>query len=307
MIEKQTATFLRFAKITLLLTYSVIIAGAVVRATGSGMGCPDWPKCFGQYIPPTSVEQLPEKYLKMHLSGEMTFNVFQTYTEYINRLMGALLGISVFVLLLLSIKFLKTNRAVFWLTLFSFLLIGFQGWLGAKVVSSNLAAAKITTHMVVALLILALFIYIIQFVKRANENTHPFLQKLKPLLWLTVILTVAQTLMGTQVREQVDEIAKRIDNRDLWSGEFGLWFYVHRSFSILVLALNALVFYRIKKSELNNTAICNASFVVMCFIATEILTGITLNYFAVPAYLQPVHLLLASCIFGYQSKMVFLR
>jgi len=72
----------------------VIIAGGVVRTTQSGMGCPDWPKCFGRWIPPTNASELPpdfEKYLRKQ-DIDHTFNVYHTWIEYFNRLLGALLG-----------------------------------------------------------------------------------------------------------------------------------------------------------------------------------------------------------------------
>ena len=111
----------KFHWITLIFIYLVVVAGSVVRMTGSGMGCPDWPKCFDQYIPPTSIDQLPLNYQDHYSSlrekkigrfadflttfglndkaqllindkellKEQEFNVLNTWFEYVNRLIGA--------------------------------------------------------------------------------------------------------------------------------------------------------------------------------------------------------------------------
>ncbi|MEL6812192.1 MAG: COX15/CtaA family protein, partial [Bacteroidota bacterium] len=174
-------------KVALILVYLVIIAGAMVRMTGSGMGCPDWPKCFGYYIPPTDASELEwdanrdfkkgqviivEESLKVaatdFTTGEVysetnwknytkhdyaIFNVWHTWIEYINRLIGALSGLAILIMAFLSIKKWSVRKRITYLSFLSVGLIGFQAWLGATVVYSVLAPVKITLHMVMALVI----------------------------------------------------------------------------------------------------------------------------------------------------------
>src|SRR6218665_3265712 len=118
--------FIRLAQVTLIFVYLVIIAGSVVRATGSGMGCPDWPKCFGHWVPPTDVSQLPPNYKEIY-AGEhhavAEFNALNTWVEYVNRLCGAILGILIFAQFIFSFKFRKTDRRIFTLSFIEFILI----------------------------------------------------------------------------------------------------------------------------------------------------------------------------------------
>ena len=258
----MTQLFHQTAKIALILIYLVILAGAVVRMTGSGMGCPDWPKCFGYYIPPTEASALQFKpdhhYSKGHIiilndslwvakkdftSSESisleqwspytthyyaTYNPLHTWIEYINRLLGALYGLPILLLAFLSLKRWKINR---WNTVVGILTligIGFQAWLGKTVVYSNLAPFKITIHMVMALVIVAFLIYQItssnyQFIKIEKDQTFKYL------VLFTLTLSLVQIVLGTQVRQFVDTQIKSLgDIPALWMSKPLVNFYWHR-------------------------------------------------------------------------------
>ncbi|PVY41657.1 COX15/CtaA family protein [Pontibacter virosus] len=325
--------FRNIGVLTVLAVYFLILVGGIVRSTGSGMGCPDWPKCFGSWVPPTDVSQLPDDYLEVYkeqrvdknkrLAGfldkigfdkvagqlrdhplqhiETDFNVTKTWIEYINRLVGVVIGILIFLTVLYAIPYLKTDKSVFYLSLLSFVLVGFQGWLGSIVVSTNLLPVTITIHMALALVIVALLQYAV--IRSQAAFITPRFEASKHLLTvigLVAAATFVQILIGTQVREEVDIVAFEMNgsNRDLWVDQLGLSFNIHRSFSILLLALHlymAYLIYKLKDRQLNMMVNW-----MMVLLVAEIAFGVIMAYFAIPAFLQPLHLTIATLLFGVQ-------
>jgi len=322
--------FRKFAKTSLIVIYLVIIAGAVVRMTGSGMGCPDWPKCFGYLVPPTEREQLEWKPLHDYFKGQVIivneslkvakqkltaaesfnpnnwdnydkhdyaeFNVWHTWIEYINRLFGALSG--VFVLLMFVSSFwLRQPKLILW-SFITLVLLLFQAWLGATVVYSNLLPARITIHMIVALIIVALLLYIIHISKPKADHIKTS-SKFKYLVFFSLMLSLIQIGLGTQVRQFVDETVKAVgyQQKQLWLDNPDIKFYIHRTFSILVFLVNALIWYMNRKFKYTLDKLTNG---LLIAIGLEILSGILMYYFDFPFLTQPLHLIIAALMFSLQ-------
>ena len=287
-------SYIRYTWFILVMVFLVIAAGGVVRMTQSGMGCPDWPTCFGRWVPPTSADQLPpdfEKYLKQQ-DIDHSFNVYHTWIEYINRLLGALLGFFILIHFIWSVrKFWTTEKKVVLLSLLLLLGVGFQGWLGKKVVDANLAVVKITVHMLMALVLAAIPLLILTRLKAEQRVKNSFLK-----IFTTIVLfiLVVQVVLGTQVREQIDEIAKPLKyaQRETWIGQLDNIFFIHRSFSWLALGACFILAWRAwKYPTLRNPGILALLSAIMAS-----LLGIIMAWYSIPALAQPLHLLAASIL-----------
>jgi cytochrome c oxidase assembly protein subunit 15 len=296
-LMQQHQTFIRYTNFLIVVVFLVILAGSIVRNTQSGMGCPDWPTCFGKWIPPTNASELPvdfEKYLKQQ-DIDHSFNVFHTWVEYVNRLLGALLGIFILFHVFFSYKIFRKTQSIIVLLSFSLLiLVGFQGWLGKKVVDANLAVVKITLHLLVALLIAAIPVLINQLViaKEKVENSS-----LKLMANFALAILTIQIIFGTRVREEIDVISKSLNysNRELWIERLDVWFLVHRSFSLIVAILIVLIF----KKCYANILLKKPAIILMLLLLTMIFLGTCMSLFQIPVITQPLHLIISSIFILY--------
>ena len=320
---KTLRAFHKLSISTLVAVYILILVGGIVRSTGSGMGCPDWPKCFGNWVPPSDVSELPVDYKEVYAEYrhkknqrfahylriiglgstadqllndesvlvEADFNPIKTWIEYFNRITGVIIGFLIFAVFVYALKFWNSNRTITIISFLTLLLVSFQGWIGSFVVSSNLTPWTITVHMFLALVIVALLVYLVHESSPRKIKVH----STTGFWWLMVCIAVVlvQILLGTQVREAIDSVA-RIAVREQWIAAIEADFAIHRSFSWIVLLLHIGLIFNLRRTQ----ALKGFLLTLILLILGTILTGVGMAWFAVPAFLQPVHLLLATGCFG---------
>lgn len=307
-VLQSVRRFRAMGLLTIFVVYTLILVGGVVRTTGSGMGCPDWPTCFGQWIPPVSESELPANYQQIYADRgylETEFNVTKTWIEYANRLLGVTTGFLILLTVGFSYRFLKIDKPVFYFSVAAFILVAFQGWLGSRVVASNLMPGLITAHMITAQVIVGLLIYAIVRSQKDILATVRIgaVPKVFPLVLKVVMgMTLLQMTMGTQVREAVDIIAHQMDygSREQWIERLPIIFLVHRSFSSLILFTNLWLVWRLIKSVDRSSLLYRLAFVLLGLVVATILLGVVMDRLHVPAFAQPFHMWLASLIFGTQ-------
>jgi cytochrome c oxidase assembly protein subunit 15 len=323
--------FPKIVQIAIISVYLIFLAGSIVRMTGSGMGCPDWPKCFGYYIPPTSEEQIswkPNTEFKkgfiiikdevlfvaesdVKTSSEFNknnwknytkhdyakFNKYHTWTEYINRLASVLSGVVFLFLIYGAAKFWKTKKIIPLLSFAAFFLMLFEAWLGKTVVDTNLKPTIITIHMVVGLVIIALLLQL-KFIISDEKKVFKYNSIFNKLLLFSVIFSLIQIAMGTQVRQFIDEQVKLFgfENKEYSLMNPSFKFYFHRSFTIAIVLVNFGMFYL---NQIKNLGYKLVNWIVF-LIFIETITGILMYYAEFPLGTQAIHLLSGAILFGLQ-------
>ena len=298
-------SFQRTILLCIIGTYLVILAGAVVRGTGSGLGCPDWPHCFGQWVPPMDIHDLPPNYKEVYKIAGKTiadFDPFKTWTEYLNRLLGVLLGIGIVGLFIKSFKLRDQERNLPWFCGGLLFLIMIQGGVGALVVSTHLTPFLITIHMFLAILLLFGLLYLRKYCQDLQDISIVAKIDFKSLRLAKALVTLVfiQILMGTQVRQQVDHLTRDTQTTTYENviSHLGAIFYIHRTFSLIILGFFLYLLAYLHRTHYNRGAF-NLTFMAFLCVLGNIATGLALNYFGFPANAQPPHLVFGCMMIGF--------
>jgi cytochrome c oxidase assembly protein subunit 15 len=312
----------RFQKLATAALISVLVlmfVGAIVRVTGAGMGCPDWPTCWGCLIPPTRVENVdfaklpiekfqnkakrmgrdPESITAASLKAE--FNPRHVWTEFLNRLTSLPVGFFSLATFIAAFWQREKRPLVFWMALTSLVVVLTNAWMGARVVYSGLAPGVLTAHLALAMSLLGTLSYCAW---RGTDTPWRVAMDPRPLgrlrLALTVLLVaiIVEGIVGARVREMTDMMAKfHVDApRETWMGELeSTWKYLfHRSFSWVVLGSAWWAWSLAKRhSTVGPGRVGN---VVFGIVLAQMVLGLVMSQVHIYSWVQVLHVGLAAIL-----------
>ena len=294
-MNEKINLFKKFALASTAATYLLIFIGGLVRVSGAGLGCPDWPKCFGRWIPPLSYDQIPVGF------NVSNFNITLAWIEYINRLAGMITGLLILVTALLAIKNFRRTKQIIIPSILAAILVAFQGWYGSVVVKTQLMPETVSVHMLLALTIVSLLIYVTHnaYHFTTDKSVHKIVPQKKWLLYLWVI-SVIQILLGTGMRSQIeitwDQYPLLLASEVL--SRIGTISSLHIFLGIILAILTAMISQKILKSEKLSLISRQSVWLLFILIIIQLLIGLSLQFIGLPPFLQVFHLWIASIFIG---------
>lgn len=291
--------FSRLAFLSTVATYVLIFVGGLVRVSGAGLGCPDWPKCFGHWIPPLNVSQLPAEF------KPETFNFILAWIEYVNRLMGVLVGLLIVLTAIYAIKYFRRNKSILFSSIAAAVLVAIQGWYGSIVVRSELNPNTITIHFLLAVIIVSLLMYVWQksqlIISPELESQSKYPLNTKSLLQILWVATIIQFIFGTQIRGKLEILIEKFPllyGNDLII-KIGTINYMHIALGIFIALITIVIVKNIlKKSEQTSTGVKQSSILLSLLVVVQILVGLGIEVFDIPPVLQVIHMWIAAIFVG---------
>lgn len=308
LFSKEQNKYRKLIAVTLFLTFDLIIFGAFTRLTDSGLGCPDWPGCYGEANPFQAHSDIKAAEILLP-TGPVT--VAKAWIEMIHRYLAMSVGVLIILQMGIAWWKRKSMRYSPWLATILFVLVGIQGAFGKWTVTMKLQPIIVSIHLMLALTILALLVWAWQ--REGKLVAVEFPSRLHRLLPFAFLILMLQIALGAWVSTNYaalachdyplcnGEIVPELDFEHaytLWrelgrtgSGDF-LPFsalitihWVHRSFAWFVFAILAGVAW-LSRQQAETKRLGNAVFTVLVM---QFMTGVATIYFSWPLAIAVLH------------------
>jgi heme a synthase len=312
--SKDENKYRKLVWITLFLTFDLIMFGSFTRLTDSGLGCPDWPGCYGQANPVQAHADISAAEAAMP-TGPVT--VVKAWIEMIHRYLAMAVGVLIIAIMVVAWqKWLKSSRQ---LANFSpalptalFLLVCLQGAFGAWTVTMKLQPIIVTIHLLLGITMLAWLV-----VLASRHNVHAAVASaaralFNPAIFALILLT-AQIILGGWVSTNYAVLActdfplchgQLIPHMDFehgftWWRELGKTaagdllpvealtaiHWVHRNFAFIVIAYIAWLAFKAYKIE----GLRNTGKWILIVLAAQFVSGVSTIFLSWPIAIAVIH------------------
>ena len=297
--------FYKASSITVILLYILILVGGFVRITESGDDCPDWPKCYGSWVPPLSIDDIPDKF------NPTQDKVYGSWIEYFNRMVGVILGISMIYTFVKSFYFFKQFQTLFYGSLLSLLFIIIAGWFGGQI-AENINGTNIiyqysvSIHLYIAILTIISLIYTTNksfLLMNPNlESNSIYSPSVAYLLYIILALNLFLVFSGSFVRTFLDNAILTDLSYSLrmehYINKTGLIKFLHPILGFSMIALCGILWNHVINISKSSNAIKSFIKILLLLIGMQILIGEGLRFNMIHESFRLYHLWLSTVILG---------
>lgn len=200
--SSRVGLLLTLSLVGIVFTSVVILVGVWTRLVDAGLGCPDWPGCYGRLV-------VPDAERAMAHSPDAPLEAFKAWVEMIHRYVASALGLLVIALLVAGAGLRKQQGYPWGVSLALLVVILLQGAFGAFTVTLKLWPQVVTMHLLGGLAVLLLFLWLHLRLRRfaAGDAGEQPRRRLTPLWGLATLLLLLQLALGGWVSSNYAGIA----------------------------------------------------------------------------------------------------
>ena len=297
--------FYKASIITVILLYILVLVGGFVRITESGDDCPDWPKCYGSWVPPLSIEDIPENF------NPTQDKVYGSWIEYFNRLVGVILGISMLFTFYKSIYVFKNDQIIFYGSLTSLLLIIIAGWFGGQIAqnidgTNVMYQHSVSIHLYIAILTIISLVYttnrgFILLYPNCEKKTN-YSNESVYIFFAILILNLLLVFSGSFIRTFIDDdLIKELPyflRMERYVYQTGLIKFAHPILGFSMLGLLGILWNHIMHISNPSNTLKMLVKVLLILVGLQVIIGEGLRFNFIHETFRLYHLWLSTVILG---------